>query len=141
MLGDKGLNLEKAISMCKAAETAAQVRVNKRRQYSRSHRPLPTLERDDVVRLKGNTWSQKSTVTAPAGPRSFFVRTNNKTTSRRKRHHLLATKENPSPEVSSSDTDDELNDEDRSHTRSRRKKPAAPLNLGGPKDSREHLSG
>ncbi|KAH7960514.1 hypothetical protein HPB49_020869 [Dermacentor silvarum] len=76
-----------------------------------NHRPPPPLERDDVVPVRGKACSPKATVIAPAGPRSFFVRTENKKTIRRNRRHLLATKENPSPEVLFSDTGDEPDDE------------------------------
>ncbi|XP_049527489.1 uncharacterized protein LOC125947152 [Dermacentor silvarum] len=83
------------------------IQVKKHNQTIRNHRQLPPLEPDDVVRVRGKAWSPKATVIAQAGPRSFCVRTENKKTIRRNRRHLLATKENPSPEVSFSDTDDE----------------------------------
>ncbi|KAH7965726.1 hypothetical protein HPB49_010127 [Dermacentor silvarum] len=78
--------------------------VKKHRQSSRHRRTLPGLSNNDAARLNGTSWARKAKVVGSAGPRSFYVRTENNTVLRRNRRHLLATKE--PYEVGSSDDDD-----------------------------------
>ncbi|XP_037499238.1 uncharacterized protein LOC119373284 [Rhipicephalus sanguineus] len=81
--------------------------VKKHRQRSHHRRTLPGLCDNDVVRLNGTSWATKAKVVGSAGPRSFYVRTENNTVLRRNRRHLLATKEPYS--VDSSDDEDIAN--------------------------------
>ncbi|XP_065297998.1 uncharacterized protein [Dermacentor albipictus] len=78
--------------------------VKKHQQRSYHRRTLPDLSNNDAVRLSGTWWARKAKVVGSAGPRSFYVRTENNTVLRRNRRHLLATKE--SYEVGSSDDED-----------------------------------
>ncbi|KAM7280952.1 uncharacterized protein ISCGN_006213 [Ixodes scapularis] len=89
------------------------IRVKKHRQTGHNERVLPRLKNDDVVRLNGASWARKSKVVGSAGPRSFYVRTENNTVLRRNRRHLLATKEEC--EVDLSDDKDSDNDRASSH--------------------------
>ncbi|XP_049526035.1 uncharacterized protein K02A2.6-like [Dermacentor silvarum] len=83
------------------------VHTTKHKQTSRRHHTLPPLQHNDVVRVKGTSWSEKAKVMAPAGPRSFYVRTEGHKTLRRNREHLLGTKESFSPDMSASESDNE----------------------------------
>ncbi|XP_040359867.1 uncharacterized protein LOC121048066 [Ixodes scapularis] len=89
------------------------IRVKKHRQTGHNERVLPRLKNDDVVRLNGASWARKAKVVGSAGPRSFYVRTENNTVLRRNRRHLLATKEEC--EVDLSDDEDSDNDRASSH--------------------------
>nr|XP_037270547.1 uncharacterized protein LOC119162178 [Rhipicephalus microplus] len=67
--------------------------VKKHRQRSHHRRTLPGLCDNDVVRLNRTPWAAKAKVIGSAGPRSFYVHTENNTVLGRNRRHLLATKE------------------------------------------------
>ncbi|XP_040358786.1 uncharacterized protein LOC121047538, partial [Ixodes scapularis] len=90
-------------------DTLPAIRVKKHRQTGHNERVLPRLKNDDVVRLNGASWVRKAKMVGSAGPRSFYVRTENNTVLRRNRRHLLAMKEECEVDLS----DDEDSDDDR----------------------------
>lgn len=65
----------------------------KKHSQAQGGRPLPPLQKGDVVRLRDAAWSRKAQVVGSPYPRSYLVKTEDQKLLRRNRRHLLQTGE------------------------------------------------
>lgn len=89
-------------------QDATRQLVKKHRQNMPMGTRLPPLQRGQVVRVQGDTWSTKARVISRMRPRSYVVKTEKGSVIRRNRQHLLATREpfSSSEEDASDETSD-----------------------------------
>lgn len=80
-----------------------------RQPKSSRGKPLPELNKDAVVRVRGDTWDRKARVLDKVAPRSYRVFTEDSRVLRRNRQHLLATRESfQRDEAEDSSTDEDM---------------------------------
>ncbi|XP_077516843.1 uncharacterized protein LOC144127800 [Amblyomma americanum] len=84
----------------------------KKRQQQSSGRPLHQLQPGQIVRVRGQAWTQKAKVVEKVAPRSYNIATEEGRTLRRNRQHLLATSEAFRHSSYSDDSDCDVGDAD-----------------------------
>ena len=75
-----------------------QQQQQQRKQYDRTAKPLPPLERGDVVRFKKDpqaAWTRGTDIRKHEAPRSYVIKGENGTEYRRNHRHLRKAREHP----------------------------------------------